>query len=321
MSAMLSRRGFLNGTLGAGAGLMLAGAQPAAAQTADAPTPLPQARPRRIIVDSQVHQWKAQSADRPWPPGRVPQLPEPFGYDKLLPMMNEAGVDRVVIVPPSWEGERNDYALEAAGKYPDRFAVMGRILLSSPQAPALLPTWKAQKGMLGIRMTFNGEQAAWLSDGTADWFWPAAERAGIPVMFFGGKMADFARIAERHPQLALIIDHMGLSLDIAKADKRAEAIDQTVALAKFANVSVKLSSAPAYSFEPYPYRDMAPLIRRCFDAFGPQRCFWGTDMTNSFGKATYRQRVTHFTETLDFLTEDDKDWVMGRAIMTRLGWA
>jgi hypothetical protein len=41
-------------------------------------------------------------------------------------MMNEAGVDRVVIVPPSWEGERNDYALEAASKYPDRFAVMGR---------------------------------------------------------------------------------------------------------------------------------------------------------------------------------------------------
>jgi predicted TIM-barrel fold metal-dependent hydrolase len=251
----------------------------------------------------------------------VAQLPEPFGYDELLPMMNEAGVDRVVIVPPSWEGERNDYALEAASKYPDRFAVMGRILLSSPQAPALLPQWKEQKGMLGIRLTFNGDQAAWLTDGTADWFWPAAEKAGIPVMFFGGKMSNYSGIAERHPQLALIIDHMGLSLDIAKADKRAQAIDQTVALAKFANVSVKLSAAPAYSFEPYPYRDMAPHIRRCFDAFGPRRCFWGTDMTNSFTKATYRQRVTHFTEGLDFLSEDEKDWIMGRAILARLGWA
>jgi predicted TIM-barrel fold metal-dependent hydrolase len=314
MSAMLSRRGFLNATLGAGAGSMLA--QPAAAQS-----PAAQSGARRIIVDSQVHQWKAQTPDRPWPPGRVAQLPEPFGYDKLLPMMNEAGVDRVVIVPPSWEGERNDYALEAASKYPDRFAVMGRIPLSSPLAPALLPKWKQQKGMLGIRLTFNGDQAAWLTDGTADWFWPAAEKAGVPVMFFGGKMSNYSRIAERHPQLALIIDHMGLSLDIAKADKRAEAIDQTVALAKFANVSVKLSAAPAYSFEPYPYRDMAPYIRRCFDAFGPRRCFWGTDMTNSFTKATYRQRVTHFTEGLDFLSEDDKDWIMGRAILARLGWA
>ena len=313
---MLSRRDFLNDALGAGAGLALVGPQSALAQMPARPP-----GPHRLIVDSQVHQWKAQAPDRPWPPGRVAQLPEPFGYDKLLPMMNEAGVDRVVIVPPSWEGERNDYALEAAGKYPDRFAVMGRILLTSPQAPALLPRWKEQKGMLGIRMTFNGDEAAWLTDGTADWFWPAAEQAGIPVMFFGGKMADYARIAERHPGLALIIDHMGLSLDIAKAGKRDEAIDQTVALARFANVSVKLSSAPAYSFEPYPYRDMVPFIRRCFDAFGPRRSFWGTDMTNSFGKATYRQRVTHFTETLDFLSEDDKDWVMGRAIMARLGWA
>jgi predicted TIM-barrel fold metal-dependent hydrolase len=311
---MLSRRSFLHGTL-AGLGLAAQGRQPAAAQA-----PAPQPGPRRIIVDAQVHQWKAQTPDRPWPPGRVAQLPEPFGYDKLLPMMNEAGVDRVVIVPPSWEGERNDYALEAAGKYPDRFAVMGRILLTSPQAPALLPKWKEQKGMLGIRMTFNGDQTAWLTDGTADWFWPAAEKAGIPVMFFGGGMGSYARIAERHPQLALIIDHMGLSLDIAKADKRAEAIDQTVALARFANVSVKLSSAPAYSSEPYPYRDMTPHIRRCFDAFGPRRCYWGTDMTNSFNKATYRQRVTHFTQELDFLSEDDKDWIMGRAILARLGW-
>jgi hypothetical protein len=43
-------------------------------------------------------------------------------------------------------------------------------------------------------------------------------------------------------------------------------------------------------------------------------------MTNSFAKATYPQRVAHFTEHLDFLSEDDKDWVMGRAILARLGW-
>jgi hypothetical protein len=65
---------------------------------------------------------------------------------------------------------------------------------------------------------------------------------------------------------------------------------------------------------------MLPFIKRCFDAFGPQRSYWGTDMTNSFDKATYRQRITHFTEELPFLTEDDKDWVMGRGIMTRLKW-
>jgi hypothetical protein len=85
-------------------------------------------------------------------------------------------------------------------------------------------------------------------------------------------------------------------------------------------VSVKLSSAPLFSKEPYPFRDMNPHIRKLFDVYGPQRCHWGTDVTNSYAKATYRQRVTHFTEELDFLTEDDKDWIMGRSILDRLKW-
>ena len=72
---------------------------------------------------------------------------------------------------------------------------------------------------------------------------------------------------------------MAVSVDLAKANKLAEAIEQTVALAKYPNVSVKLSSAPTYSLEAYPFRDMTAHLRRCFDAFGPQRCYWGTDMT------------------------------------------
>jgi predicted TIM-barrel fold metal-dependent hydrolase len=114
---------------------------------------------------------------------------------------------------------------------------------------------------------------------------------------------------------------MGLNNEVAKAGKIPEAIEQSLALAKYPNVSVKLSAAPAYSSQPYPFRDMIPYIRRLFDAFGPQRCYWGTDMTNSLAKASYRERGTHFTEHLDFLSEDDKDWVMGRAILARLGWA
>jgi predicted TIM-barrel fold metal-dependent hydrolase len=311
---MLSRRSFLDTSLGAGLALAAPSAREANAQT-------PAPRPLRRIVDAQVHLWKANTPDRPWPPNTVPQLPQPFGYDQLLPMMDEAGVARVVIVPPSWEGDRIDYAMEAHAKHPTRFGIMGRIPLADPQSAALLPKWKEQPGMLGIRVSFNAEQTAWLRNGTADWFWPAAEKAGIPVMFLApGNLPIFAAIAERHPQLALIIDHMGLSIDIAKAGKREEAVVQAAALAKYPNVSVKLSSAPTYSSEPYPYRDMTLFIRRLYEAFGPQRCYWGTDMTNSFAKATYRQRINHFTEELTFLSEEDKDWIMGRAIMGRLGW-
>jgi predicted TIM-barrel fold metal-dependent hydrolase len=314
---VLSRRSFVNTTLGAGVALAIPGEQQAAAQT-----PAAQPARRRLIVDAQVHLWQAETPDWRWVPGGVPQLPEPFTIERLVPLMEEAGVDRVVVVPPSWPGDRNDYGLEAARRYPDRFAVMGRIPLQDPQSAALLPRWKEQPGMLGVRLTFLRGATPWVRDGTADWFWPAAEKAGLPVMFLApGQMSAFIRIAERHPQLTLIIDHMNLSVDIAKAGKVAEAIEQTVALAKYQNVSVKLSSAPTYSLETYPFHDMKVHLKRCFDAFGPRRCHWGTDMTNSFAKATYRQRIAHFTEELDFLSEEDKDWVMGRAILARLGWA
>jgi predicted TIM-barrel fold metal-dependent hydrolase len=309
---MTSRRRFIGSALGAGLALATPGCQQMAAQPAR----------KRIVVDAQVHLWTAETPDWRWVPGARPQLPEPFTIEKLVPLMDEAGVDRVVVVPPSWPGDRNDYALEAVRRYPGRFAVMGRIPLRNPQSATLLPKWKEQPGMLGVRVTFLGKDQAMLSDGTADWFWPAAEKAEIPVMFLTvGQTAAFVRIAERHPRLTLIVDHMGVASDVAKAGKASEAIDQTLLLARFPNVSVKLSAAPNNSTEGYPFRDFLPHIRRLFDAYGPHRCYWGTDITNGFTKATYKQRITHFTEELPFLSEEDKDWVMGRAILARLNWA
>jgi len=312
---MLSRRSFVNGTLAAGASLLplAQGSRRAAAQQP----------PRRQIVDAQVHLWKAETPDWKWVPGLKPQLPEPMTIERLLPLMDEAGVDRVVVVPPSWPGDRNDYGLEAAQRYPGRFHVMGRIPLQDPQSAALLPKWREQPGMLGVRLTFNNDtNIPWLSDGTADWFWPAAEKAGVPVYFFAPyNVAKFAPIAERHPQLTLIADHMCLTAAMAKDGKLKEAVEQCVALAKYPNVSVKMSGSPGVSLEPYPYRDVADHLHRVFDAYGPQRAYWGTDLTNSFDKGSYRQRVTHFTEELPFLSESDKDWVMGRAVLARLQWS
>jgi predicted TIM-barrel fold metal-dependent hydrolase len=308
---MLSRRRFLTGVAASGAMLATQPWSRAVAQVAR----------KRLIVDAQIHMWPANTPERPWAAGAQPQLPEPFTIERVVPMIDEAGVDRVVIVPPTLEGERLDYAQQAVKRYPGRFAIMGRIALNDPTRASRLPTWREQPGVLGVRLNIAGTQAAWLTDGTADWFWPAAEKSKVPVMFLtSGLLPLFVPIAERHPQLPLIIDHMGVSSEAVKNNKVAETIDQAVALAKYPNVSVKLSSSPLFSKEAYPFRDVTPHIRRLFDAYGPQRCHWGTDVTNSYAKANYRQRITHFTEELSFLSEDDKDWIMGRSIVERLRW-
>jgi predicted TIM-barrel fold metal-dependent hydrolase len=307
---MLSRRKFIATSIGAGAAL--ATSQQATAQPA---------KPKRMIIDAQVHLWKASSPDYPWNPGAKPQLPEPFTYERALKLMDETGISRVVVVPPGLN-DVNTYALEAHKRHPTRFAVMGRIPLQDKKSAALLPNWKKQPGMLGVRVTFLRKEEAWLTDGTADWFWPEAEKAGLPVMFLAwGRTNLFDKIAARHPGLPLIIDHMGVNTAIAKAGKTAEAIGQAVALAKYPNVSVKLSNLPNASLEPYPFKDLTPHIKRLYDAFGPQRCHWGTDVTNGFARVGWKQRLTHVSETLDFLNEQDKDWILGRSIVQKLKWA
>jgi len=274
-----------------------------------------------LIVDSQVHIWAPETPEKPWATGdaATPHRPEPLGHEELLREMNVAGVYRTIVVPPTWEADRNDTSLEAARLYPDRFAVMGRLPVDQLSSRQLIATWKCQPGMLGIRVSFRfGRTQSWLDNGTADWFWDAAEKYDVPVMVFAPQaVPKIGEIAARHPRLRLIIDHLGLSTEI-KGKPLAPAIDALLKLAPTSNVAVKASALPCYVTESYPFPSLHPHIRRVVEAFGPRRVFWGTDLSHL--PCPYRQAVTLFTEQLDFLSATDKEWIMGRAISEWLNW-
>jgi predicted TIM-barrel fold metal-dependent hydrolase len=167
--------------------------------------------------------------------------------------------------------------------------------------------------MFGLRLTLNQpHQCNWWTDGTLDWLWLSAERVGLPIALHAPRqMEEVARVAERHPQLGLIIGHMGRSLG-TKDDPAFTDLAALLALAKYANVAVEASGAPSYSSDPYPYRNIHRHIQQIHDAFGPHRMFWGSDITRM--PCSYRQCVTMFTEELPWLRGDDKDLVMGRGL-------
>jgi L-fuconolactonase len=270
-----------------------------------------------MIVDAQVHIWAADTPERPWPVAghRYAHRDVPLGKDDLLREMDAAGVDRVVIVPPSWEGDRNDLALQAAAQHPDRFAIMGRLPLL-PADPTVLESWRRQPGMLGLRFT-AGRESGWLTDGSAEWVWTGAQRHGLPVMIScPGLLPVIDDIAVRYPGLRMVIDH--LALRRAQDDDAYADLPLLLALAKRPNVAAKASATPCSSTQPYPYRNIHGYLHRVFDAFGPLRMFWGTDLTRL--PCTYRQAVTMFTEELSFLSGSDREWVMGRALCAWLGW-
>jgi len=273
-----------------------------------------------LIVDAQVHIWGAETPERPWPPGGQARAhrPLPFSTDDLLREMDAAGVARVVIVPPSWEGDRNDLALEAARLHPERFAVMGRPPLAPADRP-LLEHWRSQPGMLGIRVTTAGAGARELFTGPdGGWLWRLAERHGLPAMVsVPGLLPAIDHIAERHPGLRLVIDHLALARE-GKDEAAFAELPQLLALARHPNVAAKASALPRYSSEAYPYPRLYPYLRRVFDAFGPRRMFWGTDLTGI--PCSYTQAITLFTEELPWLQGPDLEWVMGRALCDWLGW-
>lgn len=275
-----------------------------------------------LIVDSQVHIWGANTPERPWPARHAPHRPEPFSADDLLAEMKAAGVDSAILVPPSWEGDRNDLALDAAKAHPARFAIMGRIDPMLPESRSMLAGWRDQPGMLGLRFTFHTPQLRpLLTEGHVNWLWEAAERHSVPLMVMvpADLLHEIAGVAERHPGLRLTLDH--LSIPKGKKDDAAFAhMDELVKLAKLPNVAVKATSLPHYTTSAYPHRELHPHLREVIDAYEPRRVFWGTDMTK-LKPGGYREAVTMVTEEMPFLSDDDKAWIMGRGVCRWLGWA
>jgi predicted TIM-barrel fold metal-dependent hydrolase len=269
------------------------------------------------IVDAQIHLWGTGL-----PSNLSHWQVTHFTPEEAIPLMDEGGVDAAVIHPPGWDPGSNEMAFKAVRDYPGRFAIMGSLPLEQPSSPGRIAGWRQQPGMLGLRYTFLHDPARrWLADGTIDWLWVEAEKAEVPIaMLATDSLADIGHIAERHPRLRLTIDHLGGrgGLTTLKDHAAMTHMPQLLALSKYPNIAVKATGAPGYSAEAYPFPIMQTYLRRIYDAFGPQRMFWGTDISKM--PCTWKQCVTMFTEELPWLSENDKRLVMGEALCAWWGW-
>jgi predicted TIM-barrel fold metal-dependent hydrolase len=276
------------------------------------------------ITDSQVHVWEAEQPDRPWPKtGNVPDWAlTPYTAEDLIADMDEAGVTRAFLVPPAFDGGRNDYALAAAQRYVGRLAVMGRLQLSDPSAAEHLAAWKEQPHGYGMRFVFfSPEQQAQLTNGTIDWLWPLAQRLEIPLTIYPALdlFKDIGAIANRYSSLKITVDLMAVSPAPHDRDEAAfRHLEQLLNLAPLPNVAVKASALPEASTGAHPYSNLHPYIRRTVDAFGPERVFWGTDITRL--DCSYEQAITMFTEHMTWLNERELRLIMDEAVRRWHGW-
>jgi predicted TIM-barrel fold metal-dependent hydrolase len=266
-----------------------------------------------MIADAQIHLWAKGT-----PSAHHRQTP--YLKEEALAMMDAADVDRAVIHPVMWDPDSNELAVEAVRAHPDRFAIMGWFYLDRADQRAAIDTWKSRPGMKGLRFYFSDPRSqSWPDDGTLDWLWPEAERLGIPVSLQASAfLPRVGEIAERHPRLKLSIDHMAVPRATQGADQAYRNLPQLLALAKHPNVAVKATGQAGYALDGYPFPSIHDALHGVFDAFGPRRMFWGTDITRMH--CTWRQCVTLFTEELPWLKGADLDLVMGQAFCDWIGW-
>ena len=96
-------------------------------------------------------------------------------------------------------------------------------------------------------------------------------------------------------------------------------LPKVLKLAAHKNVTIKISGACTLSREAFPYKDIWDPLWRIFDAYGLDRCLWGTDWTRAHAVVNYDQAVTPFLKT-DRLSDSDRAMLMGGACAKAYGW-
>jgi L-fuconolactonase len=188
---------------------------------------------------------------------------------------------------------------------------------------ATIADWAATKGTVAIRIMMRDSVSTDAADPGLNRVLATAARHGLPVnLLCWGRLQQAGLLAARNPDTQLVIDHLGLQQPFEPPVPAAPFADlpAVLALAEHDNIVVKITGACTLSHQPFPYNDIWDPLGRIVDAFGLDRCLWGTDWTRAVELLTYQQGVEAFRVT-DRLSETDRAALMGQTLRRVYNWA
>src|SRR5579875_1555608 len=242
----------------------------------------------------------------------------------MVPAMDAVGRDCAILVSP-FTMYRYDasYALAVRAAHPGRFGLVKPVDPADPAVEDVIAEWAATDGTVAIRLVIAFGLPTDPADAGLNRVLAAAARHALPVnLLCWGHLELAGQLALRHPSTMLVIDHLGLKQPFeppAPAQPWAD-LPKLLALAAHDNLAVKITGACTLSHEPFPYDDIWDPLWRIFDAFGLERCMWGTDWTRATALLTYEQGVEAFRVT-DRLSDDDRAVLMGRTAQRVYKWS
>jgi L-fuconolactonase len=275
-----------------------------------------------LTIDAQVHAYERDHPNRPWI-GFLHGPAEVTG-DDMVAAMDAVGVDGALLVSP-FAMYRYDasYALSVHAAHPGRFGLIKPVDPTDPAVAETIADWAATDGTVAIRIMMRGDISPDPADPGLNRVLAAAARHALPVnLLCWGRLEQTGLLAARNPDTKLVIDHLGLEQPFeppAPATPFAD-LPKLLGLATHDNVVVKITGACTLSHEAFPYNDIWDPLCRIFDAFGIDRCMWGTDWTRAVELLTYQQGVEPF-RTTNRLSDTDRAALMGKTLQQVYNWS
>jgi predicted TIM-barrel fold metal-dependent hydrolase len=264
-------------------------------------------------IDAHSHIWTPQTTQYPLGPGwrRLNMEPPSWTAEELLKHAHAAGVGRVVLIQMSFYGYDNSYMLDAIRRHPGTFSGVA-VIDQDGRRPDLEMRKLAGQGVRGFRIFPKNQPVAnWLGSESMHTMWSTGAEDGLAMccLIDAAELPALDRMCEHFPQTPVVIDHLcriGVSGTIEPKD-----VEALCRMARHDNVTVKVSAFYALGKKQPPYRDLASLIRRVYEAFGPERLMWATDCPfQAVGGHTYRDSIELVKSGLDFLSGDDREWML-----------
>jgi len=274
-----------------------------------------------LTIDAQVHAYERDHPGRPWA-GVLPGPAEVTG-DDMVAAMEAVGVDAAILISPFTMYQYDaSYALEVRAQHPDKFALIKPVNPTDPGIDEVIADWAATEGTVAVRIMLSRQGSTDPADPGIKRVLDSAARRNQPVnLMCWGLLDNVADYARAHPNTCLIIDHLGMHqpFDPPPPVEPFKDLEKVLKLAPLDNVAIKISGACTYSHKPFPYNDIWDPIRRILDAFGLERCMWGTDWTRASNLVTYAQSVEPFRLT-DQLSDEERAELMGGTLRKLYDW-
>jgi L-fuconolactonase len=259
------------------------------------------------IIDAQIHE---PCTGRPLDESMQDQATL-WQVELAREAMDAVGVDIALAVTSE------QFITLAHERFPGRFPGVSTFWHTHPDLASEVRRIRAHPAMVAGRALvgdfINAKMRPEFAAGVFDPIYATAEEVGLPLFnSTHGGCAHMASVAAKHPQLTLIIDHIGVAQHpVSPPESMSWApFEDLLALARYPNIHVKLCGAPLLSRENYPYEDIWPNLNRMFDAFGHERVMWGSDYTRlrsadlPKGDRPRRRGIT-YSENLNYLLHSD----------------